>query len=199
MNVERIIAAQSGWTGWFIVYQPLAFLLFLTAIFAECNRVPFDLPEAEQELVGGYHTEYSSMKFALFFLGEYAHLITTSFLAAALFLGGWSLPFLVTPDSWVLKMIGFIVFSMFIRWTIPRFRFDQLMALAWKGFIPLALLNLLAVMVVKHLDASPWWLLPVSVLLLVGGAWVALSWPQAPDNRPLVVHRGHERVQITAR
>src|SRR5262249_23698671 len=159
LNLERIIDQQVYVNGWNIIYQPLAFVLFLTAIFAECNRLPFDLPEAEQELVGGYHTEYSAMKFALFFLGEYAHMITTSFLIAALFLGGWYVPVVVGPGShlalqlvaFAVKMFAFILFSMFIRWTIPRFRFDQLMALAWKGFIPLTLINLVLVMVVQRL------------------------------------------------
>jgi NADH-quinone oxidoreductase subunit H len=130
LNLETIIDHQAYRSGWFIVYQPLAFVLFLTSIFAECNRMPFDLPEAEQELVGGYHTEYSSMKFALFFLGEYAHMITTSFLVSVLFLGGWHLPWLprlTGPWGTALmvavlcgKMLFWIVFSMFIRWTIPR-------------------------------------------------------------------------------
>ena len=91
LNLEKMIEWQAN-HGWFILYQPLAFLLFMTAVFAECNRLPFDLPEAEQELVGGYHTEYSSFKFAMFFLGEYIHMITTSFLMAILFFGGWHFP-----------------------------------------------------------------------------------------------------------
>src|SRR5205807_3238813 len=94
LNLERIIGRQAdgGFFGWNIWFQPLAFLLFLTSVFAECNRLPFDLPEAEQELVGGYHTEYSALKFGMFFLGEYAHVVTTSFLLVLLFFGGWDFP-----------------------------------------------------------------------------------------------------------
>src|SRR5439155_24013816 len=104
LNPERIIAQQvlgSATHGpvWYIFFQPLAFLIFCTSSFAECNRMPFDLPETEQELVGGYHTEYSAMKFGMFFLGEYTHMITTSFLMVILFFGGWHLPFISTPDS----------------------------------------------------------------------------------------------------
>src|SRR5262249_15204344 len=160
LNVERMISHQQE-HGWNVLFQPVMALLFITSIFAECNRVPFDLPEAEQELVGGYHTEYSGMKFALFFLGEYTHMITTSFLAVALFFGGWHFPGLETGwfgwgdailklGVYALKMFLFVIFYMYIRWTIPRFRFDQLMALAWKVMMPLALVNLLIVFYVKH-------------------------------------------------
>ncbi len=192
LNLEKIIAHQTEW-GWNIFFQPLGFLLFMVSAFAECNRLPFDLPEAEQELVGGYHTEYSALKFALFFLGEYTHMITTSFLMAILFLGGWHFPGI--PESgWLavaLKLVViwakaaiFILFYMFVRWTLPRFRFDQLMGMAWRVLIPLALVNLVAVMVLEQLiyanrlDPSYWrWvLLPLSVLVLIGvGMWAALQ------------------------
>ena len=141
---------------WGIFVQPLGFLLFLVSAFAETNRLPFDLPESEQELVGGFHTEYSAMKFGLFFLGEYLHVITVSFLTVILFFGGWDLPFVISQDQsgWIAAfaklfvmvvkvgmMIGFI---MWIRWTLPRFRYDTLMDLAWKRMIPLSLINLTA-------------------------------------------------------
>jgi len=212
LNLEKIInhQAQAGILGWNIWYQPLAFLLFLTSVFAECNRLPFDLPEAEQELVGGYHTEYSALKFGLFFLGEYTHVITTSFLLVVLFFGGWHFPWIAEPDSatiggiilkllvFLVKMTGFIIFYMLIRWTVPRFRFDQLMALAWRVMIPLAMVNVLSVMVVKQLNWSPWILLPISLALVVGAAALAGYWPQAP-GRVVVVTRGHERVQTVVR
>jgi NADH-quinone oxidoreductase subunit H len=208
LNLERIIDRQVHDHGWYVFSQPLAFVVFLTAIFAECNRLPFDLPEAEQELVGGYHTEYSSMKFALFFLGEYAHMIVTSYLLVALFLGGWELPWIAGPNAWLawrvivffLKMFAIILFSMFIRWTIPRFRFDQLMGLTWKVFIPLALLNVLGVMVVEQwLHDQPWrlWLLSLWSLLLLGAAG-ALGLRRPRESRQsLVVYRGHEYVEVT--
>jgi NADH-quinone oxidoreductase subunit H len=205
LNLERIINAQviaRDGHGWNVVYQPLACLLFLTSIFAECNRLPFDLPEAEQELVGGYHTEYSAMKFALFFLGEYTHMITTSFLFVALFFGGWQFPWVGEPGSpWVVKLIIYavkmflvIVLFMLVRWTIPRFRFDQLMGLAWKVLIPLALVNLLVIMVVKQLaetfNWSNWVVAPLlfvlSVVLLVGAAAGALAWSAKPQAAPLM-------------
>jgi NADH-quinone oxidoreductase subunit H len=175
LNLERIIGQQLA-HGWNIFGQPLAFVIFLTSMFAECNRLPFDLPEAEQELVGGYHTEYSAIKFGLFMLGEYTHMITTSFLLNILFFGGWHFPGIAGAGSpWVVKLLVFavkmflvIVFYMLVRWTIPRFRFDQLMELAWKGLIPLALLNLVAVMVVKHLaDLYSWPGIVQTVLLFV--------------------------------
>jgi NADH-quinone oxidoreductase subunit H len=142
--------------AWGVFVQPLGFLLFLISAFAETNRLPFDLPESEQELVGGFHTEYSAMKFGMFFLGEYLHVITVSFLVVVLFFGGWSLPGLLDADQvgWlpalakVMVLLGkvsaVIVFIMWIRWTLPRFRYDQLMDLAWKRMIPLALVNVVA-------------------------------------------------------
>jgi NADH-quinone oxidoreductase subunit H len=210
LNLETIIAKQVFVTGWNFLYQPMAFLLFLTAVYAECNRLPFDLPEAEQELVGGFHTEYSSMKFALFFLGEYAHLITTSLLVVVLFMGGWYIPWVVGPEapavlkvlSIGLKMMLFILLSMFIRWTLPRFRFDQLMGLAWKVFIPLALLNLLCVMTVQYLDFPLWLqgvvLFPVTLILLVIPVLVHLYGKKTGSRRRIIVWRGHEQVEVPA-
>jgi NADH-quinone oxidoreductase subunit H len=202
LNLETVIDYQYR-HGWNVLFQPLAALLFATAIFAECNRLPFDLPEAEQELVGGYHTEYSAMKFALFFLGEYTHMITTSFLIVTLFFGGWLLPGVAAPGGekaigpalvklvvFAVKMALFICFFMFVRWTLPRFRFDQLMGLAWKVLMPLALVNALCVLVVKQFGLNPWWLLPLSVLVLVGAGAVTLLMPRAPARAPVLL-RGH--------
>ena len=165
----------------------------MVSAFAECNRLPFDLPETEQELVGGYHTEYNGMKLAFFFLGEYTHMVTSSFLMVILFFGGWHLPFVAEADSWwilklivfVVKMSLFIVFYMLIRWTIPRFRFDQLMSLAWKVFIPMALLNLVAVMIVKEFGSPQWqWaLLPISLAILIGAGFITTK-PPAPVRKP---------------
>jgi NADH-quinone oxidoreductase subunit H len=206
LNLETIIdrQARAGIWGWYIWYQPLGFLLFLISVLAECNRLPFDLPEAEQELIGGYHTEYSALKFGMFFLGEYTHVVTTSFLLVILFFGGWSFPGITGLDGlggnilklvvFLLKMSSFIVFYMLIRWTLPRFRFDQLMGLAWKVMIPLALVNLVCVMVVREFAWPPLWLLPFSLILLVGAAVVAGWWPATP-GRVLIVMRGHEQAE----
>jgi NADH-quinone oxidoreductase subunit H len=191
LNLERIIWHQTGAGAWNVFYQPLAFIIFLLASLAECNRLPFDLPECEQELVGGYHTEYSAMKFAMFFLGEYTHLITISFLNVILFFGGWHFPWIAGQDAgWFIKLIVFagkvtffIVFFIVVRWTLPRFRFDQLMALAWKVLIPLALANLVCVMVVKQLNITLWVLLPISLGLLIGSAWLATIDFQASGGR----------------
>jgi NADH-quinone oxidoreductase subunit H len=185
LNLERVIWAQAseGFFGWYIFFQPLAFLLFMISSFAECNRLPFDLPETEQELVGGYHTEYNAWKLLFFFLGEYTHMVTTSFLMVILFLGGWHFPWIAEPGSpWILKLIVFagkvtlfILFYMLVRWTIPRFRFDQLMGLAWKVLIPLALVNLVLVMIAKEFRLSLWWLLPASIAALVGAGVIAAA------------------------
>jgi NADH-quinone oxidoreductase subunit H len=141
---------------WGFVVAPVGFLIFLVSAFAETNRLPFDLPESEQELIGGFHTEYSAMKFGMFFLGEYLHVITVSFLTVILFGGGWHIPYVVTGQQTGLimalvkmlvilfKVALMILFMMWIRWTLPRFRYDQLMDLAWKSLIPLALVNLVA-------------------------------------------------------
>lgn len=191
LNLERIVAGQFqteyGPGTWFVLTQPLAFLLFLVSVFAECNRLPFDLPEAEQELVGGYHTEYSALKFAMFFLAEYTHMITVSFLISLLFLGGWHFPFLENAPWFVktlilfAKVAFFIVFFMIVRWTIPRFRFDQLMGLAWRVMIPLALVNLAIVMFTLQF-AWPMWVMPIAsvVVVILAGAWV--SRPKRPAN-----------------
>jgi NADH-quinone oxidoreductase subunit H len=165
LNLERIIHAQAD-KVWFIFYQPVACLLFFTSALAESNRLPFDLPECEQELIGGYHTEYSGFRWCMFFVGEYTHMITVSFLTAILFFGGWDLPLLLGAESagflavlaklvvLCVKAFGLILFMMWLRWTLPRFRFDQLMNLAWKVFIPLALANLIVTALVVHLLRS---------------------------------------------
>jgi NADH-quinone oxidoreductase subunit H len=161
LNLSKVIEYQAN-HGWMILKQPVAFVIFLIAAFAETNRLPFDLPESETELVGGYHTEYSSMKFALFFLGEYANMIASSAMMVTLFFGGWSLPFLGTPASSVLagllhigiflaKMTVFMVLFIWVRWMLPRFRYDQLMDLGWRRFIPVALANIVATAVVVAL------------------------------------------------
>ncbi len=133
--------------GWNVFYQPLAFVLFVVCTFAETNRHPFDFAECESELVGGFHTEYSSMKFALFFIGEYCAMIVMASMTVTLFLGGFSVPFwegaplLVGVGAFVLKVAFFMFLFLWVRWSLPRFRYDQLMNLGWKVFLPLALVN----------------------------------------------------------
>jgi NADH-quinone oxidoreductase subunit H len=168
----EIIAAQKGsGNQWFLLHQPLAAIIFYTCMLAEANRAPFDLAEAEAELVGGWHTEYSSMKWAMFFLGEYVSMITTSAFFVLLFLGGWSLnPFGIGPDVGDKGGLGLIVLqfaivmgkvflliclTMMVRWTLPRFRFDQLMRLSWEGMIPASL-----------------------VLVLVTSFWLYMGWTE---------------------
>jgi NADH-quinone oxidoreductase subunit H len=193
LNLERIIDWQAR-NSWNALYHPLAFLMFMTAAFAECNRLPFDLPECEQELVGGYHTEYSSIKFGLFFLGEYTHMITTSFLFAVVFCGGWHLPFGLTDgQEWyhmVLKLVSilgkaafFLFFYVWVRWTLPRFRFDQLMDVAWKVLIPLSLSYLVVVMVVREFDLPLFWLPAASIGLFLGAAGFAANLRSSPTIR----------------
>jgi len=148
-----IVRAQDGWfiPDWFFFKQPLAFLIYMVAGTAEANRTPFDLPEAETELVAGFHTEYSSMRFALLQMAEYVHMITISAVGANLFFGGWMSPVPFLPDSpawFVLKLLAFLFFFIWLRGTLPRFRYDQLMDFGWKVLVPLATLNLLATAVV---------------------------------------------------
>jgi NADH-quinone oxidoreductase subunit H len=140
LSLVKIVAAQKE--VWFIVYQPLGFLLFMIAAFAECARTPFDLIECENELVAGYQTEYSSMKFGLFMLGEYCHVIVASALAVTLFLGGWQGPFLPPLVWFVLKTFVLVFCFIWVRGTFPRFRFDQLMGVGWKVLLPLSLVNI---------------------------------------------------------
>ena len=135
----------------FIVVQPLAALIFLIAATAETNRAPFDIPEAESELIAGFHTEYSGMRFALFFFAEYSNMIIVCALATVLFLGGWRGPFLPGWMWFLLKVYALIMLMMWFRWTFPRLRFDQLMSFAWIVLVPLAILNLLVTIVVIKL------------------------------------------------
>ena len=160
LNLSGIIGWQAQ-HGWLAIYSPLSFIIFLIASFAETNRLPFDLPEAETELVGGYHTEYSAMKFALFFLAEYSNMIASAAMMVTLFFGGWTLPFwgldhpaatLVAGIAHILvflaKMLLFVVLFIWVRWMFPRFRYDQLMDLGWRRFVPLALVNILITAIV---------------------------------------------------
>ncbi len=159
LRLNDIVNVQASHTlfgflpRWNVFTQPLAFVIFTTSAFAEANRLPFDLPESEQELVAGYHAEYSSLKFAMFFMAEYAHMITASAVVATLFFGGWHVPWLIEPgdvslQASLLKVAAFAVktgFFMFlflwVRWTLPRFRYDQVMWLGWRVLLPLSLLN----------------------------------------------------------
>lgn len=154
-RIQDVVDSQAarglGLLGWNWLVQLLAFLVYLVAQTAEVNRTPFDLPEAETELVAGFHTEYSSMRFALLQMAEYVHMITASALGTSLFLGGWHSPVPGLPDEgwfgllwFVLKLLGFLFFFILLRGTLPRLRYDQLMALGWKVLVPLATLNILA-------------------------------------------------------
>ncbi|MFQ5895515.1 MAG: NADH-quinone oxidoreductase subunit NuoH [Nitrospinota bacterium] len=149
LNMQGIVDAQRGM--WFVVYQPLAFLLFFAAGLAETNRIPFDLPEAETELVAGFHTEYSGMKFAFFFLAEYANIMVVSSVAAVVFWGGWLGPALPGFFWFALKVAVFVFIFIWMRGTLPRLRYDQLMAMGWKVMFPLALLNIFLTGIVKYL------------------------------------------------
>jgi len=140
LSMVKIVEAQRN--IWFILVQPLGFLLYLIAATAEVNRTPFDIPEAESELVAGYNVEYSGIKFAMFFLAEYANLFLVSAIAATLFLGGWQGPYLPSFVWFLLKTFAMVFLLMWFRWTFPRFRVDQLMDLGWKLLVPLAFLNI---------------------------------------------------------
>jgi len=140
LSVVEIVKAQEN--VWFIVLQPLGFLLFLTCAFAETGRTPFDLVECENELVAGYQTEYSSMKFAMFYMAEYTHIIAVSAIAVTLFLGGWRGPFLPPALWFLIKVLALVYFFIWVRATYPRFRYDQLMQFGWKVLLPLALVNI---------------------------------------------------------
>ena len=159
LDLEQMVGSQQHL--WFVVLQPLGFVLYFTAAFAETNRAPFDLPEAETELVGGYHTEYSSMRFGLYFLGEYVNMVTVCSIATALFLGGWLPIFPWHPFDWIPgplwflgKVIALLFFMMWVRWTFPRLRYDRLMNFGWKVLLPLGLLNILITGTVVALRAS---------------------------------------------
>ena len=146
-RLSDIVNAQEG--CWFIVYQPLAFVIFLISIAAECKRIPFDLPEAEGELVAGFHTEYSGMRFGLFFVGEYINIIVLGGLAATFFLGGWHGPWLPPVLWFAVKVLAFAFLFIWMRGTLPRLRYDQLMHFGWQVLTPMALVNILV---------TAWWL-----------------------------------------
>jgi NADH-quinone oxidoreductase subunit H len=152
LSLREIVTNQEGyWFGfiprWYVFLQPFGFVIYMIAGVAETNRAPFDFPEAEQELVAGYHTEYSSMSFALFFLAEYINMVTLSAVAVSLYLGGWLGPFLPGWLQWIyflVKVFLLLFFYVWMRWTLPRFRYDQLMEFGWKYLLPAAVLNLFA-------------------------------------------------------
>jgi NADH-quinone oxidoreductase subunit H len=155
LSLQQVVNTQAGYwhlfgipvaPRWLLFVQPIGFFIFMTAGIAETNRAPFDFPEAEQELVAGYHTEYSSMSFALFFLAEYVNMVTVSAVATNLYLGGWHLqplPEWLGIIWWFGKLSVLLFFYLWIRWTLPRYRYDQLMQFGWKFLLPLAVVNLL--------------------------------------------------------
>jgi NADH-quinone oxidoreductase subunit H len=151
LSLREIVDAQQGyWFGfipkWYIFPQAIGFVVFACAGIAETNRAPFDFPEAEQELVAGYHTEYSSMRFAMFFMAEYINMVTVSAVATNLYLGGWHGPFIPVEYGWiwfVIKLAFLLFVYLWLRWTLPRFRYDQLMSFGWKVLLPVATVNLI--------------------------------------------------------
>lgn len=169
LNLFDIAQAQNGL--WFSMWMPLSMIIFVVCLFAETNRLPFDMAESETELVSGFHTEYSSFKFGLFFVGEYAHMIVGSCVATLLFFGGWNpMPFLtwdylgfgggilgavLSVGTFIGKMCVFLFFFMWIRWTLPRFRYDQVMKLGWQILLPLSIANLIAyIFIIYFLDTT---------------------------------------------
>jgi NADH-quinone oxidoreductase subunit H len=198
LRLDRIISDQATSGVWNAAVQPLGLIVFTIASFAEAARLPFDLPEAEQELIGGYHTEYSGMKLLLFLIAEFLHMITAAFLIVILFLGGWHF-WGITGSSdeigWFtailrivvlgVKVLAVILFFMLVRWSWPRFRFDQLMALAWKVMLPLGLVNLATVATLLEFRV------PLGATIAISWAVMIVSWaiagllsPLSTDNRP---------------
>jgi len=143
MSLVEIVQQQDSILNWNIIRQPVGFLLFMVCAIAETNRIPFDLPEAESELVAGYHTEYSSMRFGMFFVGEYANMVTVSAMVTTLFLGGWHGPILPPVVWFLIKVFAFLCFYIWLRGSLPRLRYDQLMKLGWYYILPIALANIL--------------------------------------------------------
>ena len=220
LKLDVIMNAQAQSGIWYAFSQPLGFVVFMVASFAEAARLPFDLPEAEQELVGGYHTEYSGIRLLLFLVSEFLHMITASFLIVIMFLGGWHLWGLTGSGqevSWAgafircgvlsAKVLGVIVFFMLVRWSWPRFRFDQLMSLAWKVMLPLGIANLVAVATVEEFRpqlveaigqtwatlaaiAGPWALFFVSLIT------AGMLTPSRTDNRPIRTTRPLDGTRI---
>lgn len=197
VHPQSIIESQVA-GGWYIISQPIAALLFFVCILAEANRAPFDNAEAEQELVGGYHTEYSSMRFALFFMAEYSHMVTSSAFLIVLFFGGYHLPFigLTHPAATGLLAVGakffvlyfkvllVISFMMVIRWTVPRIRWDQVMKLAWNNLIPAGIALLIITSVWVYLGWTAWWqLLGMNALLTVLIIALMPLLPRSQTNR----------------
>lgn len=174
---------------WFIMPLFLSFFVFLISGFAETNRLPFDLPEAESELVAGYHSEYSAMKFSLFMIAEYAHIVTVAAMVATLFFGGWDIPFthwdeqggllqtVVTSGVFFVKTFFWIFFVMWIRWTLPRFRYDQLMALGWKILLPLSLAYIMVIAVaIEVIETGLGWTSPKAEGLVLLALNLLLGW-----------------------
>lgn len=187
LRLESVVHEQARLAGcnWTVLYHPLAALILFITALAESNRLPFDLAECEQELIGGYHTEYSAMKLALFFLAEYAHMITNSAFMVALFFGGYLLPgctWVNEDPSWLAMLVRIGVFAgkialvialyMVIRWTLPRFRYDQLMRFAWKSLVPMCLALVVLQIAILYLNWSQWLALPGNVLIVVIAAVV---------------------------
>lgn len=219
LRLDKIMEDQATTGFWNAMVQPLGFLVFVVAAFAEAARLPFDLPEAEQELIGGYHTEYSGMKLLLFLIAEFLHMVTASFLIVILFLGGWHLWGMPTGNeiSWPiaiarvlilsLKVLAVVFFFMMVRWSWPRFRFDQLMALAWKVMLPLGLINFVAVAVLMEFrgdinqlfgaPADSFWPIVVLSWLVMLVAWIlaGVISPFTTDNRPRMPELEVPRVQ----
>ena len=209
LKLDTIMNAQAETGIWYAFAQPLGFIVFLVASFAEAARLPFDLPEAEQELVGGYHTEYSGIKLLLFLVAEFLHMVTAAFLIVIMFLGGWHL-WGVTGSSqevtWLgallrfgvlsTKIFGVILFFMLVRWSWPRFRFDQLMNLAWKVMLPLGIANLVTVATIEEFrpqmialwGAGPAAAIAVAIpwtVFFVGWILAGILTPSGTDNRPI--------------
>jgi NADH-quinone oxidoreductase subunit H len=212
LKLDTIMDAQASSGVWYAFAQPRGFIVFLVASFAEAARLPFDLPEAEQELVGGYHTEYSGIKLLLFLVAEFLHMVTAAFLIVIMFLGGWHLWGVTGSgpvETWGVafirfavlsaKILGVILFFMLVRWSWPRFRFDQLMNLAWKTMLPLGLANLVTVAAVEEFRpqftealgagwaraaaiAIPWG------VFFVGWIAAGLLTPSGTDNTPIRTH-----------
>ncbi len=183
---------------WYLFSMPVVAVLFYVCILAEANRAPFDNAEAEQELVGGYHTEYSAMRFALFFLAEYAHMMTSSAFFVLFFLGGYHLPFieLTSPEStgllaafvkfnvFMAKVVGSVCFMMVIRWTVPRIRYDQVMKLAWQSLIPLSIALLIATSIMIYMEWTAWWqYLAMNIVVLAGAMMAAPLMPKSDVNK----------------